>query len=252
MAVKGKSKSRGPKRQVTRAPKPQYTPPPQSFLRRKWVQVTGAFVAGILVVLVALWAVTGISNESQRRDRRNQQAGAASAMRQVQAALTPILSQIGQQQGPGFDAFPRIRGTIAAAQKGTASADEIALTASTTQKTADAASASIAKVSAADLLRGSGASQLAVTTAIDATDEMAAAFALYEQAAVELARSHELSGAQAKQALASAKDLDGKADALFQAAYNNYTTAQSETGVLAQPTPPPGVTGGLPGAPPAP
>lgn len=248
MAVKGKNKSRGPKRQVARAPKPQYTPPPQSLLQRKWVQVAGAFVAGILVVLVALWAITGISNKSDARNKRNEQAKAAAAMRQVQAALSPILSQIGQQSGPGFDAFPHIRGTIAAAQKGTAKPAELALTAKATQQTAQAASTSIAKVSPADLLRNQ-TSELVVTAAIDATDEMAAAFTLYEQAAAELQRAHDSSGAQAKQALASAKDLDGQADALFQAGYNNYTTAQSQTGVLQQPAPPPAASGlgGLPG-----
>lgn len=233
MAVKGKGKHKGKARQVARPPRARYTPPPTPLVGRRWVQVLGAFLAGIAVVLVALWVVNGLSSQREDRQRREAASAAASAMTQVQGRLDPVLQQVGQPVPPsGFDAFPRIREVTAAAQDGKAKSGEIDLTAKTTASTAGDAVDLLKDVDVADILRDKGVDQLIVTNAIAAVDQIEAALVMYGLAADSLAASQSSAGSEQQRLVDETAELVGRADALFVAGYSSYVQAQEAAGVF--------------------
>lgn len=97
MAIKGKSKSR-PK-QVARAPRhePVVVKPP--LFARRWVQVTAAAVAGVLVMLFVVWVTNNIRQE-RRTNAANQAADQAGASKRTaglawQGAVEGAVSRLG-------------------------------------------------------------------------------------------------------------------------------------------------------------
>ena len=100
MAIKGKGRSKT--RQVTRAPRQGYTPPPVPWYSRRWVQLTAALLTGIVAVALFAWVRGNLRSASRDRADRRQQAEMRTVMQRYQAGMDPILSQVGQPQPPIF------------------------------------------------------------------------------------------------------------------------------------------------------
>src|SRR3989304_1182393 len=86
MAIKSKSRPKKSK-QVARAPRavPVEVRPP--FFLRKRVQVTVAFVVGLLTAAVILWARNGLDEERAREERQKVAARARQAVGQYQSTI---------------------------------------------------------------------------------------------------------------------------------------------------------------------
>jgi hypothetical protein len=243
MAIKGKGKTKT--KQVTRPPKPGYTPPPVPFFARRWVQVTAAFVVGIFVVALFAWIRGNLRASSDDRAARQLRSKERTAMLAYQAQLDPVLTQIGTPQGPSFQAFPRLGQTIDAYGTGDAKASEASQTASDTQGTATKVGDALAKIDAAKYV-SSGVPRAFASDVTASKSSMAHAVDLYRQSALLFAMALDATGQQQKDLLASAKDLNSTATEVFLDGYNSYVEGQAAAGTY-QPQPPPG-TGLPPGA----
>lgn len=252
MAIKGKGRSKT--RQVTRAPRQGYTPPPVPWFSRRWVQLVAALLVGIVAVALFAWIRGNLRAADRDRVERRQQAEMRTVMQRYQAGMDPILSQVGQPQPPVFLAFPRLGETIDAFQKGDASTKEVVETASATEKTAGDAGDAMAEVDAASLLQqhqdlpGTFTREIATSKSA-----MSHAITMYEESAILLGLAADATGDLQADLLSSAKELQTSADTLFADGYQNYFDAQVEAGTY-QPTQPAtglpggaGLPGGLPG-----
>ena len=248
MAIKGKGRSKT--RQVTRAPRPGYTPPPVPWFSRRWVQLTAALLAGIVAVALFAWVRGNLRSASQDRAERQQQAEMRSVMQRYQAGMDPILSQVGQPQPPIFIAFPRLGETIDAFTKGDASAKEATEAASAIETTASEAADAMGKVDAASLLQqhqdlpGTFTREIATSKSA-----MSHAVTMYEESAILLGLAADATDNLQADLLSSAKELQTSADTLFADGYQNYFDAQVDAGTYQPTQPAPGLPGGtgLPG-----
>jgi hypothetical protein len=252
MAIKGKGRSKT--RQVTRAPRQGFTPPPVPWFSRRWVQLTAALLAGILISAVFAWVRGNLRAASRDREERQQQAEMRTVMQRYQAGMEPILSQVGTPQPPVFLAFPRLGETIDAFSKGDASIREATETASATEKTASDAGDAMAKVDASTLLQQHQDLPATFTREV-ATSKSALSHAvtMYEESAALLGLAADATGDEQADLLSSAKELQTSADTLFADGYRNYFDAQVDAGTY-QPSQPAsglpggtGLPGGLPG-----
>lgn len=245
MAIKGKGKTKT--KQVTRAPRSSYTPPPVPLFAKRWVQVTAAFVVGILVVAFVAWIRGNLKASSDDRAERQQQSRERTAMQAYQGQIDPVLTQVGTAQGPSFQAFPRLGQTIDAYENGDAGADEATQAASDTERTAVKVSAALKEIDTAKLVSGKDLPQAFVSDVIASKTTMSQGIELYRQSAHLFAMALETSGQQQEDLLASAKDVNATATEVFLDGYSDYLAAQVSAGTY-QPQQPgiPGGTG-LPG-----
>ena len=248
MAIKGKGRSKT--RQVTRAPRQGYTPPPVPWFSRRWVQLTAALLVGIVAVTLFAWVRGNLRSASRDRAERQQQAEMRTVMQRYQAGMDPILSQVGQPQPPIFIAFPRLGETIDAFTKGDGSAKEATETASATENTASEAADAMAKVDAASLLQqhqdlpGTFTREIATSKSA-----MSHAVTMYEESAILLGLAVDATDDLQADLLSSAKELQTSADTLFADGYQNYFDAQVDAGTYQPAQPAAGLPGGtgLPG-----
>jgi hypothetical protein len=250
MAIKGKGRTRT--RQVTRGPRPAYTPPPVPWYARRWVQVVGAFLLGLLAAALFAWVRGNLERESRDRARQREHAALRTVMLNYQGRLTPALGTLGQAQGQFFLAFPRLGQTIdGLGQSGPdgVSKREALEASSSTRKAAASASEALSKIDTAAILADHRGLPGTFTRDVSTSkSEMSHAVTMYEQSAILLGRAAEAPPSEAKDLLASAKELQTSADTLFADGYNAYVNAQTAAGTF-QPTQPTGIpgAGGLPG-----
>ena len=250
MAIKGKGRTKA--RQVTRGPRPAYTPPPVPWYARRRVQVAAAFVLGLLVAAAFAWVRGNLERESHDRARQRERASLRAAMLNYQGRLTPALGGVGQAQGQFFLAFPRLGQTIDALEKGGAdgaSNKEALETARTTEKAAASALDAMAKIDTVAILKDHPGLPGTFTRDVSTSkSEMSHALTMYEESAILLGRAAEATSSDREDLLGSANELQTSADTLFADGYNAYVTAQSTAGTF-QPTQPTGIpgAGALPG-----
>jgi hypothetical protein len=252
MAIKGKRKPKS--KPVARAPKRapvQVTPP---WPRRRWVQVTAAFVVGLFVMTLFVWITNGL-----RQDRANADA-AASASAQADAATKKLkaatawqtaadgaLSQVGTlNQGLPPTVFADMSAAIDTMDtKGTvpAGAEQTLTDAQAAAKKA------VDTLTAFDLvgtIRNKGFNELQAAAFTNSKERMIEGLQLYGQAAEVAALAAKATDpAQAEKLSKVAADLRDSAALVFNAGWQEYQSALRAGGVANIPAGPiPGLPGG--------
>jgi hypothetical protein len=232
MAIKGKGRTRT--RQPVRAPRRGPVPVPVPFARRRGVQVTAAFVAGLLVFWGGIWLTNGLrAQDTSERDREQEllrrRAGAA-----WQNVVTTEVGAIGQiQEGRPPVILPQVPPVITRLAERT---PEGAV--STLRTAAQDAREAIGRIDAyelSDSLRDKGFDQAQVLRFLSAKDELVTAIELSRQAALAGVLAADLEGRNRRAALARAQELLSLAETAVFRFQTHQGEALAAAGIIQQP-----------------
>lgn len=233
MAIKGKGRTRA--RQPVRAPRRAPVPVPVPFARRRWIQLTAAFVAGLLVFLGGVWLTNGLRKERAAEEDRTealQRRQAGSAWNQL---VTTEAGKIGTvQEGRPPVILPDVRSTIEALRRG-----EPKDAARQLQRSADRAEGVATAIGEFDLtgtIRDKGFDQPAVLRFLSARDELVTAIELSREAALLGVVATRLEGGERKDVLERAGSLLARADTAVTRFFEDQTEAMAAAGLARQPT----------------
>lgn len=243
MAIKGKARSRGGGKGVTRGPKPAYVPVRVPILRRR------GFWIGVLIVLVVgsiAGIAYGLAREASAKRADEQQARLATTMRTYQGKVDPILSKVGNSTPPaGFTALPSLGTTLDGLQNGTSSTKDAVSAAKTAASQAADAAKALDTIDVPRLVGGKGFTKDFVIYAINAKTRFVESMHLYQRVASLIETATKTSGATRSSILDSAKGVLDTANQVFSEGYSDYVEAQTDAGTF---TPTFGTgAGGLPG-----
>jgi len=230
MAIKSKGRSRS--KQVARAPRrdPVEVKPP--FFQRRWVQLVGALLVGMFLVMMTIWVTNGL-----RKNRDEDAAAAANAQRKTaliawQGALEPAMSTIGTLNGPIPPTIaPNVSSAatnLAKGQPAGATSTELLASAKQLQK----ASATIDAFDLVDAIRGKGFDLHQTESLLSSKVSIVAGLQGLEQAARLSVLAIAADGATQDQLAASAKALADSSTNLVQDGYNSYLNALSAVGLV--------------------
>ncbi|MEX2275448.1 MAG: hypothetical protein WEA10_07815 [Actinomycetota bacterium] len=250
MAIKSKNKGRSRSaKQVTRGPKFQPKPLPVPFFRRRSVQIVGAFIAGVALVLVATWARDEI-RQGRDDDAADEQAAAlGTATEQFTNLVQPIVAEVGTASGTTIDPFPRLRQDLAAFADGSADPKEVVASAQATAEVAEGGIEKLSDVQPSKIFGGKGLSQAQVLDAVRAHGQMLNALEVYLHAARVAEEAMGPSGREQADLVRAAQGLVKAASEEFVSGYDDFVRVQASAGVFAPPQPA-GVPSGIPSLPP--
>jgi hypothetical protein len=234
MAIKGKGRTRT--RQPIRAPRRGPVPVPLPFARRKGVQLTAAFVAGLLVFWGGIWLTNGLRAERTNEEERV----AALRRRQAGAAWNDLVKeQVGTigtlQEGRPPVILPEVRDGLRELGR----ADPPKETASDLQTAAADAKEVAGTIAGFDLtgtIRDKGFDEAAVLRFIAARDELVSAIDLTRKAALLGVVAADLEGRERIEVLEQAEALLVDVDTAVGRFYQDHTAAMSAAGIVQQPT----------------
>ena len=242
MAIKGKGRTRA--RPTARAPKREAVPVPVPWVRRRWVQMLAAFLAGLLVFWGAIWLTNGLrdersSSEQARESLEKRRAGTA-----WQSMIGTELGKVGGQHELGSPpvVFPQIRSTLADLEKRTPEEAASSLREIATQSKAIADA--VQKYALSESLADKGFDKGSVLRFLSARDEITTAMTLYREAALLGASAAKLDPQDRAEVLARAQSLVVQAQAALQRFETHQIEALSAAGI--HPTNP--ALPGLPGS----
>jgi hypothetical protein len=234
MAIKGKGRTRT--RQPVRAPRRGPVPVPVPFARRKGVQLTAVFIAGLLVFWGGIWLTNGL------RAERDAEEDSAAALRRRQAGtawnalVREQIATIGSiEEGRPPVILPQVREGLRQLRKADApqSVVEALRTAAADAKTASDAIADFALI---DTLRDKGFDQASVLRFLNARDALITAIDLTRQAALLGEVAAGLEGRERTEVLEQAEALLGPVDAAVARFYQEHTEAMSAAGIRQAPS----------------
>ena len=234
MAIKGKGRTRT--RQPIRAPRRGPVPVPVPFARRKGVQLTAIFIAGLLVFWGGVWLTNGLraeraSEEDSVEALRRRQAGAA--WNELVKEQVGTIGIVDEGRPPVI--LPQVRDGLRDLQR--ADPPEEA-TSDLRTAAADAKEAANA-ISGFDLvgtIRDRGFDAADVLRFLSARDELVSAIGLTRRAALLGVVAADLDEPDRIAVLEQAQALLADADAAVARFYQHHTEAMSAAGIVQQPT----------------
>jgi hypothetical protein len=234
MAIKGKGRTRT--RQPIRPPRRGPVPVPLPFARRKGVQLTAAFVAGLLVFWGGIWLTNGLRAERANEEERV----AALRRRQAGAAWNDLVKeQVGTigivQEGRPPVILPEVREGLRELGR----ADPPKEIATDLQAAAGNAKEPANKIAGFDLtgtIRDRGFDAAEVLRFLSARDELVSAIDLTRKAALLGVVAADLDGRERIEVLEQAEALLAAADTAVGRFYQDHTEAMSAAGIVQQPT----------------
>ena len=263
MAIKGKGKTKA--RPPARAPRPVPVVRKPPFFVRRWVQLAGALLLGILAVMVVVWATNGLRASDAAEAASADDANARRAIQEWKTTVEGALASVGSADGAGgFVVQPELSASVETLRKG--DPDKGARETADTAVTAlgDAAE-TLEGVDLAELIRDRGLDAVTASAVLNSREKMLGGLALYGRVAamVRDATAEDVDPAVADALIAEAAEIVPLAKQTFDDGYIDYTSALTAVNLF-QPTVPgaPGVPGselgglpgselgGLPGAPP--
>jgi hypothetical protein len=93
MAIKGKRKSK--QRPAPRAPRREPVAPPTPFLRRRWVQVTAAFLVGVAAMTLLVWVTNNLRAGDAEAEANVRAADRRAAATEYQRAVEQAFGAVG-------------------------------------------------------------------------------------------------------------------------------------------------------------
>lgn len=233
MAIKGKGRTRG--RQVARAPRraPIEVKPP--FFMRRRVQVSLAFTAGILVMLLAVWVTNGLRQQGAKDRAKAEAAKQRTAALRWQTEVEGVLGKVGTlAPGAPPTLLPTIGPTIGTLQKGKLPPGAAA-SLKTAQGDAQGAIGPLQKFALADDLRGKGFDQGEVNYFLNSQKRLVEALQLYQRAAAIAARAA-VAKADERRAIADqAAAVQATGDQVLQEGWADYQQALFAGGISQTP-----------------
>lgn len=186
MAIKGKGKTRG--RQTARAPRRAPVEVKSPFFLRRWVQVSLAFVAGVLLMVFAVW-VTNYLRQQRADDKAATEASSQRiAGQDWKSQVEGALGKVGTlSPGAPPAVFPDLATTISALQKKGDVPDGAAATLKQAKDDAKLASDPLKSFKLSDEVRDIGMSEGQVSWFLNSQARIVEALELYAQAAANAA-----------------------------------------------------------------
>jgi hypothetical protein len=221
MAIKGKGRTKT--RQPVRAPRREPVPVPVPWVQRRWVQLTAAFVAGLLIFMGGVWLTNGLRDQdeagrSTRQELERRRAGSA--------WQTLVDNEVGKLGDVSFEAPPVILQELTPALEGLAERTPTDVAPTLRRLATDAKRVQDA-IEAFDLsgtVAGKGFTSGEVLRYLSARDELVTALTLYRQAASIGVAASRLDVGEREPVLAQARATA----ALAQAALTRFQTHQIE------------------------
>jgi hypothetical protein len=241
MAIKGKGRTKA--RQPVRAPRREPVPVPVPPLRRRWVQLTAAFVAGLLIFMGGVWLTNGLRDQDDA-ERSTQQE--LERRRAGSAWQTLVENEVGKLGEVTFEAPPVILTNLGATLDGLAegtredAAPTLRRTAADVKQVQDA----IEGFALAGQVGGKGFTAGEVLRYLSARDELLTALNLYRQAAALGVAASRLDVADRAPVLAQARATMAMAQAALARFQVHQIEALNAAGIQPQQ---PGIPG-LPGS----
>lgn len=234
MAIKGKGKTRG--RQAARAPRraPVVVKPP--LLVRRWVQVSLAFVAGLLLMVLVVWVTNGLRQQRADDKAATQASEQRTAGQKWKSQVEGALGKVGTlSPGAPPSLFPALATTISGLQKGTV---PDGATATLKQARADAKLA-IDPLKNYDLsgqVRDLGMDEGQVSWFLNSQTRIVQALELYSQAAANAALAIAVPDAQRATLADAAGAIQDKAAEILQGGWSDYQNALGSVQIFDSPT----------------
>jgi hypothetical protein len=240
VAIKGKGKTKG--RQPARAPRraPVEVKPP--FFLRRWVQVSLAFVAGLLLMVLVVWVTDGLRQQradSKAATQASEQRGAGQRWKsQVEGALGTV-GTLSPGAPPAL--FPDLASTISALQKGHLP-DGAAATLKKARAEAKTVIDPLKAYKLSDTIRDIGMDAEQVSWYLNSQTRIVQALELYEQVAANAALAIAAPGDQRAAIADGAAALQDSAAKLLLDGWTDYTNALGSVQIVESP-PLKGLTG---------
>jgi hypothetical protein len=223
MAIKGKRKSK--QRPAPRAPRREPVAPPTPFLRRRWVQVTAAFLVGVAAMTLLVWVTNNLragDAEAAANARAADRRAAATAYR---GAVEQAFGAVGVVN-PGVPptVFAEMDAALDQLAKGQApaGAEETFEEAS---KDAAAARESLATFDVVGTVRDVGFEPLQVVAFTGSATQLQLALDLYGKAADVAAAAVVVGGAEGERLARTAVRLRSSAQTQLAEGWSQYLTA---------------------------
>ena len=245
MAIKGRSRSRGGSKTVTRGPKPAYVPVRKPLLARRGFWWGALAVVGVVVV-AGLWYGFAKEASQNRADELAREQRTAATI--FQGKIDPILRSVGQATQPGvFEVAAGFEQSLSDFVHGKGDPKQLEGAATGAAQVLKPAAASLDEVDASVIVRDRGFSRDLVLYYVNSQRQMAQALKLYEQGAILAQQAASAEGDQAAAIAASAKAVLDVANELFSGGYADYVETQIAGGIYqpqmpSQPTLPTGAS----------
>ena len=243
MAIKGKGKTKS--RPPARAPRREPVEVKPPFFMRRRVQVTGAFVAGIMVMVLGIWVTNGLRQQSADKQAQADASKQRTAGLAWQSTVETAIGTVGTiSPGAPPVILPTVGSTIAAIQKGQAPPDA-GKTLQKAQDDAKGAIDAIQKVKLTDEVRDKGFTAGEVSYFLNSQTRLVEALQLYSRAAAVAAIAAGASGDTQKSLADEAASIQATADQILQEGWSDYQNALFASGIAQTPVPSaPSIPGG--------
>ena len=182
MAIKGKGRTKA--RRPVRAPRREPVPVPVPFVRRRWVQLTAAFVAGLLIFMGGVWLTNGLRDQDDTERATQQELvrrQAGTAWQSLVQEQVGALGTVTIEAPPAI--LPQVGSTLGALAEAERVPEEAVRALRTSATDARDARDAIEAYALAGEIGGKGFRADEVLRYLSARDELLSALGLYEQAA---------------------------------------------------------------------
>ncbi|MGZ5305480.1 MAG: hypothetical protein ACXWEG_01985 [Actinomycetota bacterium] len=230
MAIKGKGRTKG--RQPTRAPRraPVEVQPP--LLLRRWVQVSLAFIAGFLVMMLVVWVTNGLrqqrADDKAATEASEQRTSGQKWKSQVEGALGRV-GTLSPGAPPAL--FRELGTTISGLQKGDVP-DGATATIKKAQADAKLAIDPLKKYDLSGQVRDIGMSEGQVSWFLNSQTRIVQALELYEQAAASSALAIVAPDDQRAAIADGAAAIQDRAAEILQDGWSEYQNALGSVQIL--------------------
>jgi hypothetical protein len=249
VAIKGKGKTKS--RPAARPPRPTpvvRTPP---FFARRWVQVVGALLVGMGIVMVVVWATNGLRVDDAAKARDARAAGVRRVVQQWQTTVDGALSKGLGTTGGGvgqITILPSLSASVATLAKGDED-PKAGDTATTAVKLVGDGVSTLQNVTLPDIIRNQGLDLATTNYLLNSKARMVEGLQLYGRVAAQVQAATQADDPAVADALIKeANALLPIATQVFNEGYSDYTEALARAGLL-QPAPPgAGLSGAVPGS----
>src|SRR5262245_14580715 len=229
MAIKGKGRTRA--RPTTRAPRREAVPVPVPWVRRRWVQVLAAFLAGLLVFWGAIWLTNGLRDQDRTSEQARESLEKRRAGTAWQSLIGTELGKVGGQHELGSPpvVFQQVRSTLAGLENGTPKGAESSLREAGAQ--AKSMASAIQGYDLSKSIADKGFDKGSVLRFLSARDELTTAMNLYREAALLGVAAAKLDPQDRSQVLGRAQSLVAQAEAALSRFETHQIEALSAAGI---------------------
>jgi hypothetical protein len=245
MAIKGKSKKRSAPKQVARAPRREPVAVKPPVFQRRWVQVTSAFLVGMLAFMALIWFTNGLRSSREKDAAAAHAATKLKAAQSWQAAVGGSVGKLGAaQQGLPPTVFPEMSSALDQMKKDGTAPKGAAGSFTTASRGAASAIKTLTAFDLAGTISGKGFDQTEASSFTSSKDGLIGALELYQKSAQVGAQALNTSGPQRLALAKIAADLRDQANTELDRAWTLYQAGLAAGGAAA---PPNGPIAGLPG-----